>query len=176
MHGFPSFECLAVQMWIFRRNSNKRTKYTSYRKHFYNCPKMVHVGLHSVGTYHKKFGWENKKNKNVLCRVSRNDTRQRSLCRVSASLTLGKEASLPSANARPSAKVNGRQLWMALLALCRVYSCAESPMLGKRARYWEQDFAECGTRQRVLCRVPDKKHSTKRRALGKGPDSGSEYK
>jgi hypothetical protein len=21
---------------------------------------MVHVGLHSVGTYHKKFGWENK--------------------------------------------------------------------------------------------------------------------
>jgi hypothetical protein len=22
---------------------------------------MVHVGLHSVGTYHKKFGWENKK-------------------------------------------------------------------------------------------------------------------
>jgi hypothetical protein len=22
---------------------------------------MVHVGLYSVGTYHKKFGWENKK-------------------------------------------------------------------------------------------------------------------
>jgi hypothetical protein len=22
---------------------------------------MVHVGLHSVGTYHKKFGWQNKK-------------------------------------------------------------------------------------------------------------------
>jgi hypothetical protein len=21
---------------------------------------MVHVGLHSVGIYHKKFGWENK--------------------------------------------------------------------------------------------------------------------
>jgi hypothetical protein len=30
---------------------------------------MVHVGLHSVGTYHKKFGKENKKNKNTLCRV-----------------------------------------------------------------------------------------------------------
>jgi hypothetical protein len=38
---------------------------------------MVHVGLYSVGTYHKKFGWENKKNKNVLCRVSKEDTRQR---------------------------------------------------------------------------------------------------
>jgi hypothetical protein len=45
---------------------------------------MVHVGLYSVGTYHKKFGWENKKNKNVICRVSRNDTRQSRLCRVSA--------------------------------------------------------------------------------------------
>jgi hypothetical protein len=40
---------------------------------------MVHVGLYSVGTYHKNFGWENLKNKNVLCRVSRNDTRQSSL-------------------------------------------------------------------------------------------------
>jgi hypothetical protein len=29
---------------------------------------MVHVGLHSVGTYHKKFGDQNKKN--MLCRVS----------------------------------------------------------------------------------------------------------
>jgi hypothetical protein len=37
---------------------------------------MVHVGLYSVGTYHKNFGWENKINKNVLCRVSRNYTRQ----------------------------------------------------------------------------------------------------
>jgi hypothetical protein len=30
---------------------------------------MVHVGLHSVGTYHKKFGKENKKNKNRFLRV-----------------------------------------------------------------------------------------------------------
>jgi hypothetical protein len=70
-------------MCFFRRNSNKRTKSTSYRKQFSNCLKMVHVGLYSVGTHHKKFGRENKKNKNVLCRVSRDDTRQRSLCRVS---------------------------------------------------------------------------------------------
>jgi hypothetical protein len=45
---------------------------------------MVHVGLHSVGTYHKKFGRENKKNKKVICRVSTNDTRQRMVCRVPA--------------------------------------------------------------------------------------------
>jgi hypothetical protein len=32
---------------------------------------MIHVGLHSVGTYHKKFGRQNKRNKNILCRVSR---------------------------------------------------------------------------------------------------------
>jgi hypothetical protein len=44
---------------------------------------MIHVGLHSVGTYHKKFGRQNKRNKNILCRVSRDDTRQRVLCRVS---------------------------------------------------------------------------------------------
>jgi hypothetical protein len=44
---------------------------------FSNCLKMVHVGLYSVGTHHKNFGRENKKNKNILCRVSRDDTRQR---------------------------------------------------------------------------------------------------
>ena len=44
---------------------------------------MSHVGLYSVETYHKKFGWQNKKNKNVLCRVSKEDTRQR-LCLPSA--------------------------------------------------------------------------------------------
>jgi hypothetical protein len=43
---------------------------------------MIHVGLHSVGTYQKKFGRQNLKNKNILCRVSREDTRQRVLCRV----------------------------------------------------------------------------------------------
>ena len=37
-----------------------------YRKHFYNCAKMEHVGLHSVETQYKKFGWENEKNKNIL--------------------------------------------------------------------------------------------------------------
>jgi hypothetical protein len=37
---------------------------------------MVHVGLHSVGTYHKKFGGQNVKNKNMLCRVSIEGTRK----------------------------------------------------------------------------------------------------
>jgi hypothetical protein len=46
---------------------------------------MIHVGLHSVGTYHKKFG---RQNKNILCRVS-------------------KEDSLPSANPRLSVKTDG---------------------------------------------------------------------
>jgi hypothetical protein len=98
---------------FFRRNSNKRTKSTSYWKHCYNCPKMVHVGLHSVGTYHKKFGDQNKKKicfaecpqktlgkytiyrvpviwhsvKNLLCRVSAFGSRQR-LTAVSCRRTL----------------------------------------------------------------------------------------
>jgi hypothetical protein len=45
---------------------------------------MVHVGLHSIVTYHKKFGGQNVKNKNMVCRVSIEDTRQRVLCRVPA--------------------------------------------------------------------------------------------
>ena len=36
---------------------------------------MVHVGLHSVGTYHKKVGWENKKMYFVECQPV--DTQQR---------------------------------------------------------------------------------------------------
>jgi hypothetical protein len=34
-------------------------------------------------------------------------------------------------------------------------------------------FAECGSWQSLLYRVPDKKHSAKSLSLGKGPDSGS---
>jgi hypothetical protein len=40
--------------------------------------------------------------------------------------------------------------------------CDKSPALGKHGRYRERDFVECGTRQRLLCRVPDRKHSAKR--------------
>jgi hypothetical protein len=41
-----------------------------------NC----NVGLHTVGTHHKKFG--EKMNKNILCRVSKEDTQQSIFCRV----------------------------------------------------------------------------------------------
>jgi hypothetical protein len=37
------------------------------------------------------------------------------------------------------------------------------------------NFTECGTRQSLLCRVPDKRHSAKKTTLGKASDSGSEF-
>jgi hypothetical protein len=55
-----------------------------------------------------------------------------------------------------------------------VLEYAECPTLGKLALYRAQDVAECGTRQSLLCRVPDKKHSAKPPALGKGANSGSD--
>jgi hypothetical protein len=71
---------------------------------------MIHVGLHSVGTYHKKFGGQNKKNTNMLCRVSTKDTRQILSLPSAGYVALGKESALPSASWRPSAKTDGRQL------------------------------------------------------------------
>jgi hypothetical protein len=146
MHGFLSFEWPTVQIWIFRRNSNKRTKSTRYCKHSYNCPQMIHVGLHSVGTYHKKFGRQNKKNKNILCRVSREDTRQRVLCRVPTHGSRQRLTTVSSGTAvdgpLPSAALHTRQM-----CLCRVGSCAECPTLGKEARCREPNFTECGSRQ-----------------------------
>jgi hypothetical protein len=47
------------------------------------------------------------------------------------------------------------------ISLCRVLFCVEWPTLDKLALYRAQDFAECGSRQSLLCRVLDKK------ALGK---------
>jgi hypothetical protein len=44
---------------------------------------MIHVGIHSVGTYHKKFGRQNLKNKSILCRVSYIwHSAKKPLCRV----------------------------------------------------------------------------------------------
>jgi hypothetical protein len=60
-----------------------------------------------------------------------------------------------------------------VLVLYRVLRCVECPALGKQALYRAQDFVECGARQSLICRVPDKKHSAKPPALGEGPDSGS---
>jgi hypothetical protein len=89
---------------------------------------MVQVGLHSVGTYHKNFERQNKKNKNILCRVSRADTRQSTLCRVPA---VGSRQRLTTVSCGTAA--NG--------ALPRA-TFAECLTLGKRV------VAEC-----VLCRV-----------------------
>jgi hypothetical protein len=58
-------------------------------------------------------------------------------------------------------------------SFCRVLGWAECTTLGKPALYRAQNFAEGGTRQSLLCRVPDKKHSAKPSVLGKGVDSGS---
>jgi hypothetical protein len=52
-------------------------------------------------------------------------------------------------------------------------SCAECSALGKGYLCREPKFTERGTRQSLLCRVPDKKHSAKPPALGKEPNSGS---
>jgi hypothetical protein len=97
IHRFPFFEWLAVQIWIIRRNSIKQTKSNSYNKHFYNCAKIEHVGIHSVETNHKNFGWKKEKNKNILLLSVKDltlgkaffveclpwDIRHRILCRVS---------------------------------------------------------------------------------------------
>jgi hypothetical protein len=97
---------------------------------------------------------------------------------------------LPSASRWLSAKTDGRQLWdgrwrpfaesplsrvlnTRQTSLCRVSTNAECPALGKEPRCREPSFTECGTRQSLLCRVPDKRHSAKIATLGKALDSGS---
>jgi hypothetical protein len=52
--------------------------------------------------------------------------------------------------------------------------CAECSALGKGALCRAPNFTECGTRQSLLCRVPDKRHSAKNTTLGKACDSGSD--
>jgi hypothetical protein len=57
---------------------------------------MIHVGLHSVVTYHKKFGGQTRKNKNILCRVpSTWHSAKNPLCRVP---TLGPRQRLTAVN------------------------------------------------------------------------------
>jgi hypothetical protein len=131
---------------------------------------MIHVCLHSVGTYHKKFG---RQNKNILCRVSKEDTRQRQLCRVpnsghSAKKTLCREPTVGSRQRLTAVSFGTAAdgpLPSALFAEC--------PALGKEALCREPNFTEFGSRQSRLCRVPDKRHSAKRPTLGKASDSGS---
>jgi hypothetical protein len=58
---------------------------------------MEHVDLHSVGTSHKKFGWEKRKKKMYFVECLTSDTQQRSFFAQCRSLTPGKD--------------NDRQLW-----------------------------------------------------------------
>ena len=59
---------------------------------------MIHVGLHSVVTYHKKFGGQTRKNKNILCQVpSTWHSAKNPLCRVP---TLGPRQRLASVSCR----------------------------------------------------------------------------
>jgi hypothetical protein len=102
---------------------------------------MVHVGLHSVGTNHKKFGGQNKKNTNVLCRVSVGDTRQRILCRVPPGWHTAKKCKLIFAECH---LVDTRQS-----ILCRV-----SPIWHSAKHILKI--------KKNLCRVPDHGHSAKK--------------
>jgi hypothetical protein len=43
-----------------------KIKYNSYSKQFDNYSKIKHVGLYTVGIYHKKFGEKKIKNKYTL--------------------------------------------------------------------------------------------------------------
>jgi hypothetical protein len=98
---------------------------------------MIHVGLHSVGTNHKKFGGQNKKNTNVLCRVSAGDTRH---CRVPSGWHSTKKCKLIFAECH---LVDTRQR-----SLCRVSPIWHSAKLILKIK---KIFAECqiaGTRQR----------------------------
>jgi hypothetical protein len=104
---------------------------------------MVHVGLHSVATYHKKFGWEKKKRKIYFVKCPEKGTRQSNLYRLSDG----------GHSTKVFQKPRGR--------LCRVLVSWHSaktflPSAGSRA-FGKVYFLI----KKNLCRVPDRGHSTK---------------
>jgi hypothetical protein len=131
---------------------------------------MVHVGLHSVGTYPKKFGGQNKK----ICFAECPQKALGNSLPSASYLTLDKEYALSSVCFRISAKTNGCQLQTAANGPLPRAVFVECLTLGKLSRYRAQDFAEGDTRQSSLCRVPDKKHLAKTTTLDKGSDSDSD--
>jgi hypothetical protein len=110
---------------------------------------MIHVGLHSVGTYHKKFGRQNKKNKNILCRVFRDDTRQSRLCRVPTTWHSAKKTLCRVSTVGSRQRLTAVNFWTA----------ADGPL--PRA-----PFAECLTLDKGVFAewgpVPSVQHSVKR--------------
>jgi hypothetical protein len=109
---------------------------------------MLHVGLHSVGTYHKKFRRQNQKNKNILCRVSRGDTWQRVLYRVLDVWHSAKNplCRVPAAGSRQ--RLTAVSFGTAVDGPLPRAPCAECLTLGKSV------FAECRS-------VPSVQHSVK---------------
>jgi hypothetical protein len=109
---------------------------------------MIHVGLHSLGTYHKTFGRQNQKNKNILCQVSRDETRQSLLCRVP---TMWHSAKNPLCRVLA---VGSRQR----LTAVSFGTAADGPLL-------RAPFVECQTLGKLVfaeCRpVPSVQHSVK---------------
>jgi hypothetical protein len=123
--------------------------------------------------------------------VSRDDTRQRMLCRVSTMWHLVKKTlcRVPAVGSRQRlTAVSSRTaadgplprapfaecltLGKLVFAECRPVPSVQHSVKGALCR--EPNFTECGTRQSLLCRVPDKRHSAKNTTLGKASDSGSE--
>jgi hypothetical protein len=110
---------------------------------------MVHVGLHSVGTYHKKFGGQNVKNKNMVCRVSIENTRQSLLCRVPRIWHSAK---------KPLCRVSvlgSRQRLMAVSFRTAADDPLPSAFFAECLTLGKYVFAECGP-------VPSVLHSVKR--------------
>jgi hypothetical protein len=110
---------------------------------------MIHVGLHSVGTYHKKFGRQNKINKNILCRVFRDDTRQSLLGRVPTTWHSAKKTlcRVPTVGSRQ--RLTAVNFWTAADGPLPRAPFTECLTLGKGV------FAEWGP-------VPSVQHSVKR--------------
>jgi hypothetical protein len=88
-------------------------------------------------------------------------------CCISQFLTLGKELFVECQ------KTLDKELIRRVFSFTECFYVALGKVLIRRVF----SFTECflrGTRQRALCRVPEKKHSAKNLALGKEPNSGSD--
>ena len=102
--------------------------------------------------------------KNMVCRVSKNNTRQRSLFAECQEKTLRKGLTAAAGRRQPFAEYYC--LTLGKLGLCRVFGTRQTTFLPSA-------FSLTLGKQ-PLYRVPDKKHSVKSGILGKEAVSGSE--
>jgi hypothetical protein len=164
--------------------------------------KVLHMKIYSF-SYISKLGITHttkslreiiKKNKNILCRVSRDDTRQSRLCQVPTMWHSAKKSlcRVPDVGSRQrltavnfGTAVDGplpRAPFAKLVfAECRPVPSVQHSVKGlfaesltlPSAALGKAFFTECGTRQSLLYRVPDKRHLAKNTTLGKDSDFGS---